>query len=69
MLRAGMASCCGIDQTGLVLADRILRGANLGDPAVQLPKKRQLVFSMNTARALNLTAPTSMQFFAEQRVA
>ena len=61
----------GIDQTELVreaasYVDRILRGANPAELPVQLPVKFQLVININTAKALGLTVPNSMQLLADE---
>jgi ABC-type uncharacterized transport system substrate-binding protein len=61
----------GIDQLELVRAaasyvDRILRGTNPGDLPVQLPTKFELVINLQTAGALGLTVPNSLQLLADE---
>jgi putative ABC transport system substrate-binding protein len=61
----------GIDQTELVreaasYVDRILRGASPAALPVQLSTKYQLVINMNTANALGLSVPNSMQLLADE---
>jgi len=48
------------------LVDVILRGGKPGDIPVEQPTKFELVFNLNTAKALGLTVPASLLSLADQ---
>ena len=48
--------------------DRILKGANPADLAVQLPEKFQLTINLKTAAAMGLKIPTSLQLIANEMI-
>jgi putative ABC transport system substrate-binding protein len=61
----------GINQLELVRAaasyvDRILRGSRPGDLPVQLPPRYELVINMNTATALGIAVPNSLQLLTDR---
>jgi putative ABC transport system substrate-binding protein len=56
-----------VDMSGRLAAyiDRILKGANPGDLAIQQPMKFQVVINRKTAKSLGLTIPQSLLLTAE----
>jgi putative ABC transport system substrate-binding protein len=47
-------------------AGRILRGSNPGDLPVQQPTRFEMVLNLNTAKALGLAVPNSLQLLADE---
>jgi putative ABC transport system substrate-binding protein len=47
-------------------ADRILRGANVGDLPVERPSKFALIVNVKTAKALGIAIPPSLLLRADQ---
>src|SRR6516165_9283369 len=56
----------GIYQGQASYVNRILRGAKASDLPIQQPTKYQLVINLNTARALGLTIPLTLQYAADE---
>jgi len=56
----------GIYQGQASYVNRILRGAKASDLPIQQPTKYQLVINLNTARALGLTIPLTLQYAAAE---
>ena len=49
-----------------VFIDRIFKGTNAGDIAIEQPTKFDLVINLKTAKALGLTIPQSLLLRADE---
>ena len=72
-VNAGGLISYGIDLTDVFrrsagFVDRILKGANPAELAVELPRKSELAINLTTAKALGLTIPASLRAKADRLV-
>ena len=71
LTEAGFLASYGSDliaiaQRAAIYVQKILKGAKLGDLAVELPTKFEVVINLRTAKALGLTIPQSMLVRADE---